>query len=225
MKLFTESEIQEVYERYFLSNRKDYLSQYNKIPKELNGKNWKWEGKDFPRVRAIIDFSNWVKKHQIGNIKKLLITDLGDPELEFLTHEELTFIPYKNGTNDLHTLNLSCKSHDFIIFNQTLEHLYNPFICLENLYNHLKVGGYLYTTVPTINIPHMVPYHFWGITPMGLCMIMKSVGFEIIEVGYWGNYNYISQLFKNHTWPDIKTLKSTANELNNECQCWILVRK
>lgn len=225
MKLFTDIEIQEVYQKHFLNKRKEYLLKFNKIPKELNNKSWRWEGKDYPRVRSLVDFSSWIKKYEIGNIKNLLSTDLSDPELEFMKYEHLTHIPYENGINDLHTLNLSFKSYDFVIFNQTLEHLYNPFICVQNLYNHLNIGGHLYTTVPTINIPHMVPFHFWGITPMGLCMIMKSVGFEILEVGYWGNQNYINKLFKNHFWPDYNTLNSTQNELNNECQCWILVKK
>jgi hypothetical protein len=225
MKLFTDKEIQEVYETYFLKNQKEYLSKYNTIPEGFHLSNWKLEGKDYPRLRSLMDFKDWIIKYKLQNVKNILVTDFSDPELEFLKYEQLTHIPYLNGVNDLHLLDLAFKSYDFAIFNQTLEHLYNPFLCIQNLYDHLNEGGYLYTTVPTINIPHMVPYHFWGLTPMGLCMLMKSIGFQIVEVGYWGNYDYINKLFNSHLWPDYQGLNNLVNELNNECQCWILVKK
>ena len=114
------------------------------------------------------------------------------------------------------------------MFHQTIEHLYNPFICLKNLHKHLKDGGYLFTSVPTINIPHLVPFHFNGYTPMGLCMLMMSCGFNIKELGFWGNEDYINYIFKNNKWPDYKELMKNGlikNEKNKEAQCWILVQK
>jgi hypothetical protein len=87
----------------------------------------------------------------------------------------------------------------------------------------------LFTSVPTINIPHMVPFHFNGYTPIGLCMLMKSVGFEIVELGYWGNFKYISELFNKHNWPSYEQLIDDNNNITNEpknvVQCWILVKK
>jgi hypothetical protein len=98
-----------------------------------------------------------------------------------------------------------------------------------NLKEHLKEGGYMFTSMPTINIPHMLPFHYNGYTPLGLCMLMKSVGLEVVELGYWGNYDYISKLFKTHNWPSYEDLidkdGNIPNEQNNEVQCWILVRK
>ncbi len=63
---------------------------------------------------------------------------------------------------------------------------------------------------------------------MGLGMLFKSAGFEIVEIGQWGNYEYISQLFKTHYWPSYETLEKNgyvSNERNNVCQCWILAKK
>jgi hypothetical protein len=58
---------------------------------------------------------------------------------------------------------------------------------------------------------------------------MKSVGFNIVEVGCWGNYNYLNKLFLNNSWPSYESLvdenNNIANERNNTCQCWILVKK
>jgi len=46
-----------------------------------------------------------------------------------------------------------------------IEHLYNPFMAMENIYKYIKPGGYVYTSVPTINIPHMTPIHYNGYNP------------------------------------------------------------
>jgi hypothetical protein len=74
----------------------------------------------------------------------------------------------------------------------------------------------------------MMPYHFNGFTPMGLTMLFISAGFEIIEVGQWGNYEYINKLWSSHSWPGFDNLNHNGfvkNEENNVCQCWILARK
>ena len=74
----------------------------------------------------------------------------------------------------------------------------------------------------------MVPIHFNGYTPMGLAMLFKVNGFDIIEIGQWGNFEYIQNLWGRHSWPGYNTLQSNGkvtNEEKNVCQCWILVRK
>lgn len=226
-KTFTEKEIQDLYVK-FVSKNESYFKKLSPLPLQLNDKNWKWEGKDFPRIPCILDFREWVEKYNIKHTNKLLSTSLSDPELEFVTYDEMEFMPYENGNGDFHTLEMD-KKFDFIIFNQTIEHLYNPFLSMKNLYNITNEGGYLFTSVPTINIPHMVPFHFNGYTPIGLCMLMKSVGFEILELGYWGNYNYLSQLFLKQDWPSYRDLVdfngNITNEPQNTAQCWILVKK
>ena len=71
----------------------------------------------------------------------------------------------------------------------------------------------------------MTPIHFNGFTPMGLSMLFKTANFEIIEIGQWGNYEYISKLFHTHSWPSFNTLSDFTNEDKNVAQCWILARK
>jgi SAM-dependent methyltransferase len=227
MRVFSESDINVVYNNY-VNKSNDYYKKYESLPFEYNIKNWKWEGKDFPRIWAILDFSEWVEKYNLKNFKKVLLTCDSDPEIEYLTYEKAYYAPYYNGHNDLHTLDLEERDFDFILFNQTIEHLYNPFLSLQKLYEHTAPGGYVFTSVPTINIPHMMPVHFNGYTPMGLCMLMLSVGFEIMELGFWGNMDYINFIFEKQTWPDYLDLMKDGiitNEKNRNVQCWILVRK
>lgn len=225
---FTEQEVIETYNRHVIKD-KSYFNKLSPLPLHLNDKKWTWEGHDFPRIPCLLDFREWVVKHNINNLDRILVTSDDDPELEFLTYSKADYIPYHNNTNDFHTLNLEYTEYDFILFSQTIEHLYNPFLSMWNLKEHLKEGGYMFTSMPTINIPHMLPFHYNGYTPLGLCMLMKSVGLEVVELGYWGNYDYISKLFKTHNWPSYEELidkdRNIPNEQNNEVQCWILVRK
>ena len=74
----------------------------------------------------------------------------------------------------------------------------------------------------------MTPVHFNGMTPMGLAMLFKTSNFEIIEIGQWGNFEYIQKLWSTHSWPGYNTLNHNnriTNEERNVCQCWILARK
>jgi len=117
-----------------------------------------------------------------------------------------------------------------MLFSQTLEHLYNPLLAVKNIFEHMAPGGYVFTSVPTINIPHMIPAHFSGIYPMGLATLFMSVGFNLLEIGQWGNHNYLKFIFKNHTWPDHNQLKEVGNgiiikEDRKIAQCWCLVHK
>jgi len=227
MNLFSENQILDIYNKY-VNKDESYYRKYETLPLELNNKNWNWEGKDFPRIWCILDFQEWLKKHNLNYFEKVLSTCNTDPELEYINYGYLTHKPYLYGQNDLHTLHLEEKNFDLVVFNQTIEHLYNPFISVLNMYNHIKVGGYLFTSVPTINIPHMTPFHFNGFTPMGLCMLMKSVGFDIVELGFWGNFDYIKYIFETGNWPDYRQLMKNGiikNERDKNVQCWILVRK
>lgn len=227
--IFSLKRIHEIYERVV---KKDisYFKKYEILPLSMQEK-WSWSGHDFPRVWCFLDFNDWIKKYQINPISSLAVTCLDDPELKFLSYKKITKIVYNPATEigDLHTLKCDEK-FDFFLFNQTLEHLYNPFLAVSKIFSVLNDGGWVFTSVPTINIPHDTPIHFYGYTPMGLVMLFISCGFEVKEVGQFGNYEYISKIFKNHKWPDYRELenpdtKKISNEELNVAQCWILAQK
>jgi hypothetical protein len=73
-----------------------------------------------------------------------------------------------------------------------------------------------------------MPFHFNGFTPMGLCLLMKSCGFKIKEIGFWGNRQYINHIFEYNEWPDYRKLIENGiikNEKDKNVQCWILAQK
>jgi len=223
--MFSENQIRKLYiEKVKLPE--SYFKKYEILPKcPVYKYNYNWKNHDFPRVWCILDFIEWNKKHNI-KINHLGYT-YNDSELEFINPARATFIPYPK--YDLHTVGNYFKNEfDFFIFSQTLEHLYNPFEAVKQIYEIIKPGGYVFTSVPTLNIPHCTPIHFNGFTPMGLAMLFKTANFEIIEIGQWGNYDYIQKLWKTHSWPGYDELNISnvvSNEECNVCQCWILEKK
>jgi SAM-dependent methyltransferase len=224
--MFSEEEINQIYlEKVKLPS--SYFKKYESLPAcPVKSYNYNWSNYDFPRTWCILDFIEWIQKHKI-NVNNLGYTCDSDPELEFINPSTKTMLSYP--TYDLHTISDNFKNEfDFFLFNQTIEHLYNPFHAIKQIYEIVKPGGYVFTSVPTINIPHNTPIHFNGYTPMGLAMLFKSANFEIIEIGQWGNFDYIQNLWKTHDWPGYDKLKRqgrVTNEEENVCQCWILARK
>jgi hypothetical protein len=229
---FNEAEIFSIYQSFVIKNR-EYLSKYdilNEDTKEFLDKIfshalYRWDARDYSRVRTILDFKEWIEKYQICP-NYLAYTYVDDPELKLIKYNYFDKIEYYKGQGDLHQLNI-IEKYDFFLFNQTLEHLYNPFIAVKNIYNSLINGGYVFTSVPTINIPHSTPIHYNGYNPMGLAMLFKSCGFNIIEIGQWGNYEYINKLFATHQWPGYKNLSPNGhkNEEKNVVSCWVLAQK
>jgi len=229
----TEHVIHDVYARYARLSPM-YFSKYVKVPQFPGQKedgpwniNRQWDGHDFPRVWCLLDFIEWTKYMDIGG--HLGYTCDGDPELEFIEKRfnKKTYLPYP--PYDLHDLPEMKDKFDFFLFNQTIEHLHSPDVAIANIHKNMNPGGYVFTSVPTINIPHMTPVHFGGFTPMGLLMLFAKNGFEIVRNGQWGNHKYIDLMFKNQTWPDFNDLKdefgNVPNEQNNCCQCWVLAQK
>lgn len=224
---FTDDYIQDLYYTK-VKLPHSYFFKYECLPPcPVKSYNFNWGNNDFPRNWCILDFIEWVNKHNINNVEHLGCT-YEDSELDFLNYKKKTTLQYPQ--YDLHSISEQYNGDlfDFFIFNQTLEHLYNPFEAVKQIYNIVKPGGYVFTSVPTINIPHMTPIHFNGFTPMGLAMLFKTANFEIIEIGQWGNYDYIQKLFSTHWWPGYDNLQNNniiANEERNVCQCWILAKK
>ncbi len=226
MKYFTDGDLQTIYNS-IVKKPQEYFRKYEEVPPcPVRAWNYNWGNADFPRVWCVLDFQEWIKKY---NISAGLVgyTCDADPELELLPHNAKQYLPYPE--YDLHSIGTQISNRfDFFLFSQTLEHLYNPQGALESLYTTLKPGGYVFTSVPTLNIPHYMPYHFSGFTPFGLAMLFKSAGFEVLEIGQWGNSEYITRLFLTHEWPGYNTLQKfnrVPNEERNVCQCWILARR
>ena len=186
---------------------------------------------DFPRVMAILDFIIWMKKHSLSHPKRLLSTCVEDPEMTLLHPETVVEYRFDAGgvmNGDLHLLDSADIGVDFdmALFAQTLEHLWDPLLSVKNLFGKLRYGGYIFTSVPTLNIQHMTPNHYQHFTPMGLAMLFINAGFEVVEIGQWGNLDYEVKLLRTLQWPKWSDLdQPVVNQREHPCACWILARK
>lgn len=229
--MLSSNEIRYLYATYLdRCHNSGLFNKYDNFPYERNKHEWwNWLGKDFPRVISLLEFEEYAEKYGFNPHKLMTINGKNDPENLYIKSDEKVDIEYSSNpvAYDLHTMSLPSKDFDFILLNQTVEHLYNPHVCFKTLNNHLNLGGLLYVNVPSINIPHDTPYHHYtGITPMGLICLFSDNGFEILEAGQWGNEEYVTKLFSSKNWPDYTMLKDPGkNEINCPVITWVLGRK
>lgn len=226
----TGNDIRCIYQDYVLvNNTPEYLNRYAPLPLERNDKAWRWEGKAFPRVIAVLEFEWLVREYAIQPKRLLVCNGPGDPEREYVQPETTIVVSYDEGTgaNDLHTLDLPERDFDLVLLAQTLEHLYHPILALERLFQHMAPGGYLFASAPVINIHHSTPlHHYMGFTPTGMGCVCRAAGFDILHIGQWGNAKYIELVFATQFWPDYHQLgDNLQNEFENPADVWILAQR
>lgn len=206
-KIISNKEITDIYNKYILVNyTEENRCKHVPLSFELNDKALRWEKMDFPRVISVLELREYMISNNLNFKEVLSFYGESDPEFVYMKYERCYSYVYKddiktklydgNVEYDLHNFDLTKRDFDFAILNQTLEHLYNPLLALKNIFNHLKDGGMFYTNVPVNNVPHCDPFHFYtGLTPMGLAVLIRLAGFDILQVGQWGNKIYQKQMF------------------------------
>jgi SAM-dependent methyltransferase len=228
--ILSTKDIEDIYSQFILPKKNEnYFKKYSSLPIHLNNKKWKWEGKDFPRIISLLEFKEFLDKMENPFFENVLsFNGDSDPEYEFLKYKNLTNYNYTDDTlkYDLHNLELEKKDFDFFMSNQTLEHLYDPCKVVRNIYDHMKPGGIVYMNLPTNNMPHSTPFHYYtGFTPVGLGCIFKQAGFKILDIGFWGNREYLDfSLFKN-IWADYTQMNNFSSEMDKEVISWIFAIK
>ena len=220
---------------------KTYLRKYENISMQLKRNSepewkWKWKNKAYPRIPCLLDFEAWVSKYSLRSPKHLLTTDPNDPELEFLSPQRVTqFVHTQSSFNngDLHFIPCDvnpARDFDLVVISQTLEHLYDPLLALANVFHFMEPGGYIFTSAPANNKPHMTPAHYFHYTSMGLAVLFQRAGFEVLEVGAWGNQKYDEGMFVKKLWLDFSDLQNEDGLIVNEADTnpddvWLLARK
>jgi SAM-dependent methyltransferase len=228
--LLSEGDIRRIYVDFVRHDAsEEYKNRYVPLPFEKNRGPWLWENKDFSRVIALLEFERFVRFRGIVSEKALSINGQNDPEWLYMPTKTIVQIDYEKDPQryDLHVLDLSEKDFDFVMVNQTLEHLYDPIRCLENIYKHMRKGGILYLNVPANNMSHNAPFHFYtGFTPTGLGAMVKLAGFEIMSIGQWGNIEYVQKMYGTNDWPDYRQLRNPGlNDSNCPVVVWIFAVK
>lgn len=78
---------------------------------------------------------------------------------------------------------------DTVVSFQVLEHLPEPYLCLEEAYRILKGGGKIIITVPFMWQVHEAPHDFYRFTRHGLFYLLSKAGFVDVcikeNTGFW----------------------------------------
>lgn len=81
---------------------------------------------------------------------------------------DVTLTPYVDVVGDTHALPFLPGSFDFIFSLAVIEHLRQPFLAAEEMFNALRNGGYVYGECNFVFAYHGYPHHYFNATQQGL---------------------------------------------------------
>ncbi len=113
--------------------------------------------------------------------QRYVATDLavGDPDWDYTGVDvlaDLSFLPFGDAL------------FDHVLSTQTLEHLREPGLFLEEAHRVLRVGGRIHITAPQMFRLHQEPHDYYRYTEFGLRYLLGRAGFEEIDVTPQGGY-------------------------------------
>ncbi len=89
---------------------------------------------------------------------------------------------------DLRNIPVEDGTFDFILFNQTLEHMAEPQAALKELARVLKPGGRLLCTAPLFYEEHEAPHDYFRFTQFAHRYLFEEAGFEIERLEWLEGY-------------------------------------
>jgi uncharacterized protein YbaR (Trm112 family) len=87
---------------------------------------------------------------------------------------DVTLTPYIDVVGDAHALPFLPETFDFIFSLAVFEHLRQPFIAAQEIYNALRNGGYAYHECNFVFAYHGYPHHYFNASEQGLEQVFAS---------------------------------------------------
>ena len=114
-------------------------------------------------------------------------------------------------------------SGDVIICEQVLEHVTDPLRAVQTLYDLCLPGGHVVVSTPFLVRVHPNPGDYWRFTEDGLCILLRKVGFDVVESGSWGNAPAVRANFVS--WALYRPWRSLRNNPSLPVSVWAFARR
>lgn len=155
------------------------------------------------------------------------VIDLGAGPSQFgdLTHQftnliEVDIQPYQttNVVADLtQTFPFRDAICDLIIISNTLEHISNPTLFLNECFRILRPGGAIIGTIPFLMRIHQKPYDYNRFTHYMLEKLLQQTGFQRIEIKSLGEARDVYQTMQYHFFCHLISSRFSANPPLHHC--------
>lgn len=130
---------------------------------------------------------------------------------------------------DIQNLPYSDNTFDFIISDQILEHVKNPFKAVDECYRVLKPNGYAIHTTCFMNEEHCVSWgvkeygDYWRFTIAGLKLLHEK--YEVVQCDGWGNREALKLIFAGKRWEVAPREVIKINENAYHITTWLIAKK
>ena len=168
-----------------------------------------------PLKGKILSVSGINSFYPLIDMRNVELTEVNYPEVDMQN------LPYENNV------------FDFVISDQVIEHLENPYKAIKESYRVLNKGGIAIHTTCFMNHIHRCPEDFWRFSPEALRHLCKEFS-EILYCEGWGNriailLCFLSDRFRFMRIREIKwsirRLIATYNEEKYPIVTWVVAKK
>jgi SAM-dependent methyltransferase len=136
------------------------------------------------RVRS--QYDPWVHRVVMQSLPdSAIILDIGAGnvalDLPNVIRMDVTLTPYVDVVGDAHALPFLPGSLDFVFSLAVIEHLRQPFVAAQEMFNALRNGGYVYNECNFVFAYHGYPHHYFNASEQGMEQVFGS--FENLRTG------------------------------------------
>jgi SAM-dependent methyltransferase len=139
----------------------------------------------------------FVRKHAKGlhNKKILEIGSGANYNVNRFFHESNEYIQTdlvaSEGVRELDITQVSLKpDYDIIVCLNVLEHIFDYQSALDNIYQGLKKGGFLFLSIPLFYPLHMLPDDYWRFTPITIKKLLSKYTIHVLETNGLKRFPY-----------------------------------